>query len=329
MNGDFIPEFRNDFSEEPQAEKTGFSLKDADDMRATPMPIIQWAVPDILPEGLAILGGDPKIGKSWLALQLCGCIGSGTVDFMGAVPVTYGHAVYLALEDPEWRVTKRLNGMFGADYALPGFYFRKDMGMWGGPDWQDLSAWILENNGLCRVIVVDTFARIKPPDTPGLNAYESANKLGKEMLTWAHKHHVALVLVHHKSKSTPDSDPVKSLSGSIGFAGSADTIMLLSRTRNEKEATLFITGRDVGEREINLTHEENTGKWLMHGATARQPLKSTASSGPANSSLISSGPRGLVPASGPEFVTKDCFACGNSVMEKTAFGEVCRRCHPA
>lgn len=318
MSSVYVPDFRNDISAPPEPVR-GFTVKDADDMRATPMPVIQWAVPDILPEGLAILGGDPKIGKSFLALQLCGCIGSGSVDFLGAVPVAYGHALYLSLEDPEWRVTKRMNGMFGEDFALPGFYNRISMGMWGGPDWEDLSAWLNENKGLCRVVVVDTFARIKPPDRPGLNAYEAANALGKEMLTWAHRHHVALLLVHHKSKTVDGSDPVKSLSGSIGFAGSADTIMLLSRTRSEREAKLFITGRDVGEREIDLTHEEGTGRWYMHGATAKQV--------PSKRSSDTSGPQGIVP-NGPEFVTKDCFACGNSVMEKTAFGEVCRRCHP-
>jgi RecA-family ATPase len=301
-------------SAEP-TEKKGFSLKDADDLRATPMPQIQWAVPDILPEGLAILGGDPKIGKSWLALQLCGAIG-GSGTFLGMVDVAYGHAVYLALEDPEWRVTARMNGMFGPASALPGLYCRTEMGPWGSGDWLDLSAWIESNRGLCRVVVVDTFARIKPPDEAGLNAYEAANKLGKTMLTWAHKHHVCLLLVHHKSKTTDGSDPVKSLSGSIGFAGSADTILLLSRTRTEREAKLFITGRDVGEREIDLTHDQN-GMWLMHGATTRHERPKPEPTGPV----------GIVP---PEagFVREDCYTCGAAVKEKTEFGSVCRRCHP-
>lgn len=297
---------------------TAFEVKDADDLRATPMPTIQWAVPDILPEGLAILGGDPKIGKSWLALHLCGGIG-GHGQVLGMIDVAYGAALYLALEDPEWRVTKRMNGMFGETSALPGFYCRTEMGPWGSADWDALSTWITQNNNLCRIVVVDTYAKMKPPDEAGLNAYEAANKLGKEMQMWAHKHHVCLLLVHHKSKTTDSADPVKSLSGSVGFSGSADTILLLSRTRTEKEAKLFITGRDVGEREINLTHEEGTGRWLMAGATVAQRHQIAPKK---------DGPIGIVPAPEPSYVVEACFACGNPVKERTEYGSVCRRCHP-
>jgi RecA-family ATPase len=291
-----------------------FVLRDADEMRATPMPDIKWAVPDVLPEGLAILGGDPKIGKSFLALQLCGAIGSGGL-FLGSIDVAYGYAIYMSLEDPEWRVTKRLNGMFGADAALPGFYSRLEMGRWGSADWASLTVW-LKKNPLCRAVVVDTFVHVKPEDKGGENVYETSSRLGKEMRAWAHEHHIALVLVHHKSKTNESSDPVKSLSGSIGFSGAADTVMLLSRTRTEREATLFITGRDVGEREISLVHQEHSGLWLMAGATSKKALPEQKT-----------GPVGIVPQ-GPEYVTQECFTCHNPVMEKTLFGAVCRRCHP-
>jgi hypothetical protein len=314
MNKDYnIQEWGSDYDiSTPTGE---FSLQTAEEVRNAPVPKIRWAVPDILPEGLAILGGDPKIGKSFMALQLCGAIG-GFGDFFGTLNLTYGKSVYLALEDPQWRLTTRIKGMFGDD-PLPGFYIRTSMGPWGSPDWLDLGNWV-ENNPECRVVVVDTFVRIRPPDHRGLDAYQASNALGKEMLTWAHTHHVALLLVHHKSKTNESSDPVKSLSGSIGFAGSADTIMLLSRSRTEREAKLFITGRDVGEREIDLVHEPDTGRWLMSGATTKHRHHEP---GP-------SGPIGIVPAEG-QFVSEQCFSCGNPVKEKTAFGAVCRRCHPA
>ena len=44
------------------------------DMRHAPT---RWAVPGILPEGVCILAGKPKVGKSWLALDLALAVGAG------------------------------------------------------------------------------------------------------------------------------------------------------------------------------------------------------------------------------------------------------------
>lgn len=41
---------------------------DADTLMSTPLPVTRFIVEDLLPEGLHILAGSPKIGKSWLAL---------------------------------------------------------------------------------------------------------------------------------------------------------------------------------------------------------------------------------------------------------------------
>lgn len=44
---------------------------DADTLMSTPLPVTQFIVEGLLPEGLHILAGSPKIGKSWLALWIC------------------------------------------------------------------------------------------------------------------------------------------------------------------------------------------------------------------------------------------------------------------
>lgn len=43
---------------------------DARWLLAEEFPPIRWIVPDILPEGVTILAGKPKLGKSWLAMDL-------------------------------------------------------------------------------------------------------------------------------------------------------------------------------------------------------------------------------------------------------------------
>ncbi len=41
---------------------------DADTLMSVPLPVTKFIVAGLLPEGLHILAGSPKIGKSWLAL---------------------------------------------------------------------------------------------------------------------------------------------------------------------------------------------------------------------------------------------------------------------
>ena len=44
---------------------------DADTLQSTAYEPVSFVVDDLLPQGLHLLAGAPKIGKSWLALWLC------------------------------------------------------------------------------------------------------------------------------------------------------------------------------------------------------------------------------------------------------------------
>ena len=86
--------------------------KTVDTMTATELMTVEfeptrWVVPGVLPEGLTILGGKPKKGKSWMALGLCEAVASGGVAF-GTTRVEEGDTLYLALEDNKKRLQKRL-----------------------------------------------------------------------------------------------------------------------------------------------------------------------------------------------------------------------------
>ena len=51
---------------------------DADTLLSTPLPANQFVVERLLPQGLHILAGASKVGKSWLALWLCLCVAKGS-----------------------------------------------------------------------------------------------------------------------------------------------------------------------------------------------------------------------------------------------------------
>ena len=59
------------------------------ELLARQLPPIQWAIPDILPEGLTLLAGKPKLGKSWLALAMALAVAAGGVA-LGTYPSRKG-----------------------------------------------------------------------------------------------------------------------------------------------------------------------------------------------------------------------------------------------
>ena len=71
---------------------------------------LQFIVPDLLPEGLTLLAGKPKLGKSFLALDLGLAVASGGLAF-GSLEVEAGDVLYYALEDSERRLKDRLKQM--------------------------------------------------------------------------------------------------------------------------------------------------------------------------------------------------------------------------
>lgn len=71
------------------------------ELYAYPMEPICWLVEGLLAPGLYFLGGSPKVGKSWLALQLCLAVCRGE-SFLG-FRTRKSEVLYLALEDgPRW-----------------------------------------------------------------------------------------------------------------------------------------------------------------------------------------------------------------------------------
>jgi RecA-family ATPase len=92
-----------------------FTLKE---LLAKKLPTVRWAVPGMLPEGLILLAGKPKQGKSWLALDLAFAIAAGGA-VLGKIPVEQGGVLYLALEDNERRLQARAKQLLASMGAVP------------------------------------------------------------------------------------------------------------------------------------------------------------------------------------------------------------------
>ena len=85
---------------------TPLTYLDGETLMSTVLPPIRFVVDKLLPQGLHILAGAPKVGKSWLALWLCLCVAKGEPiwNFL----TTKGSVLYLCLEDSYSRIQNRL-----------------------------------------------------------------------------------------------------------------------------------------------------------------------------------------------------------------------------
>src|SRR5215212_9694952 len=97
-----VPRRRDDvFSIRPFGSATAAELMDEE------LPPIRYVVPGYIAEGLTLLGGKPKLGKSWLLLGTAIAVATGGYA-LGSIEVEEGDVLYLALEDNKRRLQLRL-----------------------------------------------------------------------------------------------------------------------------------------------------------------------------------------------------------------------------
>jgi RecA-family ATPase len=70
----------------------------------------KYAVPHLIAEGLTILAGKPKTGKSWAALDFAVAVAGG-YSALGNIDCQQGDVLLLALEDNERRLHQRLKAV--------------------------------------------------------------------------------------------------------------------------------------------------------------------------------------------------------------------------
>jgi hypothetical protein len=228
---------------------------------------ISYVVPGLIPEGLSILAGRPKIGKSWLALDMAFAVASQSPSFcLGDKEPMHGDVLYCALEDNPRRLQRRI----------------KKILTWCDVPWPDrlllANLWRrLDNGGVAdlrewgdsipdpRLVILDTLAGIRPERRGLESIYDGDYRALAEIHAWANKLGIAVVVLHHTRKLEAD-DPLDSISGSLGLAGCADTSLVLNRTA--QGTTLYLRGRDIEEAEHAVSFDPITCRWTILGEAA-------------------------------------------------------------
>lgn len=234
----------------------------ATDLMAQELPPVKWVVPDVLPEGVTVLAGKPKLGKSWLAMAVGVAVASGGVA-LGTKPVERGEVLYMALEDNRRRLQKRLAKLSPGD-TPDGLNFATDWPRMDEGGAAGLERWLREHPD-ARLVVVDILKKVRPGTSPNKSVYESDYEAMEAMQRLAGEYGVAILVVHHLRKMAA-SDPLDEISGSTGLSGGADGLLVLRRDRGKADATLHVDGRDIEESaELALKWDRETAGWTIAG----------------------------------------------------------------
>lgn len=226
---------------------------------------VSYVVPGYVAEGLTVLAGAPKLGKSWMTLGWALSVATGRHAF-GSIPVLTGDVLYLALEDNERRLKKRLLHMAVND-APERLTFHT---IWPDLDNGCLDAvdqWLQHHPG-ARLVVVDVLAKVRGIAGGRESAYEADYRALSGLQATAGQYGVAIVVVHHTRKMEAD-DPFDAVSGTRGLTGAADTVLVLKRdigTAGDGRVTIYGRGRDVEEIETALAFKRDNGTWEIIGA---------------------------------------------------------------
>jgi RecA-family ATPase len=232
----------------------------AAELRRKTFQPVRWIVPGFLPEGLSLLAGRPKIGKSWLALEISLGVAEGA-SILGDITPSSGDVLYLALEDNPRRLQERTRRVFG-DRPWPArCHFACD---WprldkGGID--DLASWCTQAENP-KLVIADTLATLRPERSQKDSLYDHDFRALRDLHQLANQRSLAVMALTHLRKESAD-DPLDLVSGSLGLTGAADTVMVLQRTAKGTE--IYRRGRDVEESQLAVEFDPTHCRWLIRG----------------------------------------------------------------
>jgi hypothetical protein len=232
------------------ASTTGPSgVQSARDLLAAELTPPRVVVERLLTEGITLIVGKPKTGKSLLVLGIGTAVTLGGYA-LGRLTVERGKVLYLALEDGEKRVQTRLRDLLGGNPTPEGLFIATK---WDPLDKGGLNAlkdW-LNAHPDTRLIIIDTLKRVRPQQTGAQRIYDADYEALAPLADLAHAYGVAVLVVHHTRKTAAE-DPMDLINASTGLGAAADTVLVLSRQRNAASATLTVMSRDLDESELTL-----------------------------------------------------------------------------
>lgn len=224
-------------------------------------PAKESVIDSLLYKGTYLFAGAPKIGKSFLVLQIAYAVSTGQAiwDYQ----VHRGAVLYLALEDQYRRLQERMARMFGVDGH--GDLMLAVAAKQLGQGLEKQMEYFLRRFPQAQMIVIDTLQKIREA-AGDRYSYASDYEIIGQLKTFADHHNICILIVHHTRKQ-PSEDSFEMISGTTGLLGCADGAFLLHKEkRTDRRAILDIVGRDQPDQRLCLLRNEENLTWTLEGA---------------------------------------------------------------
>jgi hypothetical protein len=197
------------------------------------LPPTEWVVEDLLPPGLALLAGPPKIGKSTLAYDLAMAVASGS-KFLDHWATRKAPVIYYDLESGHHLIKEKVVALLRVR--------KHDVRKWKlsfslvSPAGAAAVAQVradLQANPATRLLVVDIFARFRDAAQEARerkNAYLLEHEIMTQFQAVCMDYpNLCVLLVHHTNKRSTDTTTWQdAISGTQGIAGGTHTNLVLS-----------------------------------------------------------------------------------------------------
>jgi hypothetical protein len=231
-------------------------------------PDVRYVVPGIIPEGVTLLASRPKLGKSWLILQITTSVANGTVTLATGDQPIDGDVAYPALEDNMRRLQRRLRKYFGDQREtwpkrLTFFttWRRLDQG-----GIEDLREWC-KSVKKPTLIAIDTLKKVRKPKGRNQSDYDADYEACEGLMELPKEFPgLSIIVAHHDRKMDAD-DVFDTVSGTLGLTGGVDTIAIIKRSA--KGISLHVEGRDLVDAvEKAVSFDRQTCRWTILGDAA-------------------------------------------------------------
>lgn len=294
-----------------RTNRTGIATFTADELRHMDFPPVRYAVAGCVGEGVTILAGKPKIGKSWMALDFGMAVATGGAA-LGSIHCKQGVVLYCALEDNQRRLRRRMQQLYDADDQWPeDFYFTTELPRLNEGGLDQLEEWITANNP--ALVIIDTFARIRPTGKRD-QGYDTDYQALTPLQELAGESGVCILVIHHLRKAESD-DPLDQISGTTGLTGAVDSALVLQRLSNG--VTLYGRGREIEEMQWAVEFDDGAWRLLGEAATVHISAQRKAILG-----VLSDAEEPLGPKSISELLGADCGSVRQLLLKMLNAGEV-------
>ena len=212
-------------------------------------------VPGLFRQGVILLTGQPKVGKSYamLNLAIAACHGPGGKVWGYFEMGEKVNTLYIAMESSYNEIKERMKQLSPGSIPPSNLHF---MEIEAGYDFR------LDEEGLSSLrktvqsldiglVIVDTWQRACPIIEGKGNAFQNEHKYLQDVYNWAKILGISLIIVHHTRKSKDEFSPMNEISGSMAFQAVPDTLALI-RNVEDTQKNVLIHARGMQELEFGI-----------------------------------------------------------------------------